>query len=103
MGVAFLFIQGLEWESKTFALSSGPYGSLFFIITGFHMVHVVIGLLLLLAVTVWSFIGYFGPARSAPVSISAIYWHFVDAVWITVFFVFYLTLRLGLAWHAGQI
>lgn len=103
MGVAFVVIQGLEWENKTFSLSSGPYGSLFFIITGFHMAHVVVGLLLLLAVIVWSSLGYFGPARSAPVSISAIYWHFVDAVWLTVFFMFYLTPHLGLIWHAGPI
>jgi cytochrome c oxidase subunit III len=103
MGVVFVAIQGVEWENKTFSLSSGPYGSLFFIITGFHMAHVVVGLLLLLAVIVWSFLDYFGPARSAPVSISAIYWHFVDAVWLTVFLMFYLTPRLGLIWHAGPI
>jgi cytochrome c oxidase subunit III len=101
MGAAFVFIQGLEWENQKFSLSSGSYGSLFFIVTGFHMAHVVVGLLLLAAVAVWSFVGYFSPARSAPVSIAAIYWHFVDAVWITVFFMFYLTPRLGLIWHAA--
>ncbi len=101
MGLAFVGIQALEWESKTFTLSSGPYGSLFFVITGFHMAHVVVGLLALLAVIIWSFLGYFGPVRSAPVSIAAIYWHFVDAVWITVFFTFYLTPRLGLMWHGA--
>ena len=101
MGAAFVAIQGLEWENQTFSLSSSAYGSLFFIVTGFHMAHVVVGLLLLIAVAVWSFRGYFGPARSAPVSIVAIYWHFVDAVWVTVFFMFYLTPRLGLIWHAG--
>ena len=101
MGAAFVAIQGLEWENQTYSLSSSSYGSLFFIVTGFHMAHVVLGLLLLMAVAVWSFRGYFGPARSAPVSIAAIYWHFVDAVWVTVFFMFYLTPRLGLIWHAG--
>ncbi len=103
MGVAFVGIQGLEWHAQTFSLSSGPYGSLFFTITGFHMAHVVLGLLILLAVIIWSFIGYFGPVRSAPVSIAAIYWHFVDAVWIMVFFTIYLTPRLGLIWHSGQL
>src|SRR5436189_2981275 len=101
MGTAFVAIQGLEWENQTFSVSSNSYGSLFFIITGFHMAHVVVGLLMLASVAVWSLGGYFGPARSAPVSIAAIYWHFVDAVWITVFFMFYLTPRLGLIWHAG--
>jgi cytochrome c oxidase subunit 3 len=103
MGAVFVAIQGLEWQNKTFSLSSGPYGSLFFIITGFHMAHVVLGLLLLLAVSVWASLGYFGPARNTPVSVAAIYWHFVDAVWITVFFMFYLTPRLGLAWHPGPL
>jgi cytochrome c oxidase subunit III len=102
MGVAFVGIQALEWEAKTFTLNSGPYGSLFFTITGFHMAHVVIGLLLLLAVTTWSFLGYFDPARNSPVSTAAIYWHFVDAVWLAVFFTLYLTPRLGLIWHGGH-
>jgi len=102
MGVGFVDVQVLEWQSKTFSLDSGPYGSLFFTITGFHMAHVVAGLLILLAVIVWSALGYFRPARSAPVSISAVYWHFVDAVWITVFFTFYLTPYLGLIWHPHQ-
>jgi cytochrome c oxidase subunit 3 len=100
MGAIFLGIQGLEWQNKTFGLTSGVYGSLFFTVTGFHMAHVVVGLFLLLAVIVWSFLGYFGPARSSYVSIAVIYWHFVDAVWITVFFTLYLTPRLGLLWGA---
>ena len=100
MGAVFLGIQGLEWQNKTFGLTSGVYGSLFFTVTGFHMAHVVVGLFMLLAVTVWSFLGYFSPARSSYVSIAVIYWHFVDAVWITVFFTLYLTPRLGLLWGA---
>lgn len=102
MGVGFLVVQGFEWASKPFSLDSGPYASLFFTVTGFHMAHVAVGLLILLAVLLWSFLGYFGPGRSAPVSIAAVYWHFVDAVWITVFFTLYLTPRLGLIWHPTQ-
>ncbi len=100
MGVGFVVVQLFEWKAKTFSLNSSVYGSLFFTITGFHMAHVLVGLAILLAVLVWSFLGYFGPIRSSPVSIGAIYWHFVDAVWITVFFTFYITPRLGLIWHA---
>jgi heme/copper-type cytochrome/quinol oxidase subunit 3 len=96
LGVIFVSIQVLEWKSKSFALTSGPYGSLFFVITGFHMAHVVLGLLLLLALTIWSMLGYFGPQRIAPISIGAIYWHFVDAVWLVVFFSLYITPYLGL-------
>lgn len=100
MGVAFVVVQSFEWKAKSFGLDTSPYGSLFFTVTGFHMAHVVVGLLALLAVIAWSIIGYFGPVRSSPVSVAAIYWHFVDAVWLTVFFTFYLTPRLGLIWHA---
>src|SRR4029079_351838 len=52
MGAAFVAIQGLEWENQTYSLSASSYGSLFFIVTGFHIAHVVLGLLLLMAVAV---------------------------------------------------
>lgn len=96
LGTIFLAIQVFEWKSKTFTINSGPYGSLFYVITGFHMAHVVLGLLLLLPLTLWSALGYFGPQRSAPVSIGVIYWHFVDGVWLVVFFSLYITPYLGL-------
>jgi heme/copper-type cytochrome/quinol oxidase subunit 3 len=91
LGVAFLVVQVFEWKAKSFSLSSGSYGSLYFTITGFHMVHVVVGLLMLTAVWIWSALGLFNPRRHAPVSISSVYWHFVDVVWLTVFFSFYLS------------
>ena len=91
LGVIFVCVQLLEWRSKTFSLSSGLYGSIYFVTTGFHMAHVVVGLLMLLAVLGWSLLGYFNSRRNAAVLIVAIYWHFVDAVWLTVFCTFYLT------------
>jgi heme/copper-type cytochrome/quinol oxidase subunit 3 len=96
LGVIFVVIQAFEWKSKSFALNSGAYGSLFYTITGFHMAHVVLGLLMLLPLTIWSMLGYFGPRRSAPISIGAIYWQFVDAVWLVVFVSLYVTPYLGL-------
>lgn len=99
LGVIFVGIQVLEWKAKSFSLNSSAYGSLFFTITGFHMAHVIVGLLLLLPLTIWSALGYFGPLRSAPISIGAVYWHFVDAVWLAVFFTLYITPYLGL--HHG--
>jgi len=96
LGVIFVVVQIFEWKSKSFTINSSAYGSIFYIVTGFHMGHVVLGLVMLLPLTVWSAMGYFGPRRSAPVSIGAIYWHFVDAVWLTVFFCLYITPYLGL-------
>lgn len=96
LGVVFVVVQVFEWKAKSFSFNSNPYGSLFFVITGFHMAHVILGLIMLLPLTIWSAMGYFGPRRSAPVSIGAIYWHFVDAVWLVVFFSLYITPYLGL-------
>ena len=96
LGIIFVVVQVFEWKSKSFSFNSDAYGSLFFTVTGFHMAHVIVGLFLLLPLTLWSALGYFGPRRSAPVSIGAVYWHFVDAVWLTVFFTFYITPYLGL-------
>ncbi|MGE5537545.1 MAG: cytochrome c oxidase subunit 3 [Gemmatimonas sp.] len=95
LGVAFVVIQGLEWSNKTFSFSSGVFGSLYYTITGFHMAHVVVGLVVLLAMLAWSALGYFNAVRHAAISIGALYWHFVDVVWLTVFFTFYVTPRIG--------
>jgi cytochrome c oxidase subunit 3 len=96
LGLVFLVIQYFEWAQKPFTLSSTPYSSLYFVITGFHMAHVVVGVAMLAALTFWSSRGYFNRLRYAHVHIGALYWHFVDAVWLCVFFTFYLTPLLGL-------
>ncbi|HWE47518.1 MAG TPA: cytochrome c oxidase subunit 3 [Caulobacteraceae bacterium] len=91
MGVGFVLIQLKEWASKHDSLQKDLYGSIYFTTTGFHMAHVIAGLIALLFVIVWLGLGYFDEKRSAAVSNAAIYWHFVDAVWLTVFFTFYVT------------
>jgi heme/copper-type cytochrome/quinol oxidase subunit 3 len=96
LGATFVGVQLLEWHNKPFSLSSSTYSSLYFTITGFHMAHVAVGLLMLGALLLWSVLGLFDRWRHAPISIGAIYWHFVDAVWIAVFLTFYATPYLGL-------
>jgi len=96
LGMIFLVIQCFEWAGRPFGLSSTPYSSLYFVITGFHMAHVVVGVVILLALTLWSGLGYFNSRRFAHIHIGALYWHFVDVVWIAVFFTFYITPLLGL-------
>ncbi|WDR02208.1 cytochrome c oxidase subunit 3 [Devosia algicola] len=95
LGTIFVGVQIMEWADKPYQLNTSSYSSLYFIITGFHMVHVVVGMLILLALLVWSLLGYFDRQRHAPVVIGAIYWHFVDAVWIAVFFTIYVSPHLG--------
>ena len=96
LGLVFLVVQYFEWAEKPFTLSSTPYASLYFVITGFHMAHVMVGVAILAALTFWSGKGYFNRLRYAHVHIGALYWHFVDVVWLGVFFTFYITPLLGL-------
>lgn len=95
LGIIFVGLQFLEWHNKPFRLSSSTYSSLFFTITGVHIAHVIVGLIILAALLLWSALGYFGPRRHAAVSIGAIYWHFVDAVWLTIFFTIFITPHLA--------
>ncbi|HEY8948266.1 MAG TPA: cytochrome c oxidase subunit 3 [Rhizomicrobium sp.] len=96
LGMIFLAVQYFEWAAKPFALASSSYSSLYFVVTGFHMAHVVVGVIMLWALFVWSAMGYFNRIRYAHIHIGGLYWHFVDAVWIAVFFTFYITPYLGL-------
>lgn len=91
LGVVFIGIQVLEWLDKPFRWDTDTYGSLYYTITGFHMAHVAGGVLMLLALLLWNGMGFFDRERHAQVSVVVIYWHFVDAVWLTIFFTFYIT------------
>jgi heme/copper-type cytochrome/quinol oxidase subunit 3 len=94
LGALFLVIQGIEYSKKDFALQSNAYGSLFFTITGFHGAHVFVGLLFNIVVQIRAWLGHFTVERHLAVSNAAIYWHFVDAVWLVVFASLYLAPHL---------
>lgn len=91
LGLCFVGIEFHEWSDQPFTLSTSSYGSLFFIVTGFHMGHVVAGLMMLAAIELWTALGLFDARRHDAVSIASLYWHFVDVVWAFVFFTFYIT------------
>jgi cytochrome c oxidase subunit 3 len=95
MGSVFVFVQWLEWRAKTYGIGASSYASLYFVTTGFHMAHVVLGLAVLLALFGWTALDYFSPRRRLVVSAGVLYWHFVDAVWLFVFATYYLTPYLG--------
>jgi cytochrome c oxidase subunit 3 len=90
LGICFVAIQLSEWSKKTYDMTSNLYGSLYFTITGFHMLHVIVGLVILMALLLWIALGYFDHRRYAAVTIGGLYWHFVDVVWLFVFTTFYL-------------
>ena len=93
LGIVFVIVQLREWQGKPFSVRSGTYGSSYFTVTGFHLAHVVVGLLILFALFIWALRGYFDPQRHAPLTIGAIYWHFVDVVWLIVFTALYIVPR----------
>ena len=97
LGAIFLALQAKEWHDKPFGLAKDAYSSLFFTITGFHMAHVAVGLLMLAALLAWSLLGYFDQRRHSALSIGALYWHFVTAVWVAVFCALYLAPHVGVA------
>jgi len=95
MGAAFALVQGLEWQQKPFHFGTSDFASLYFVTTGFHMAHVLVGLLVLAALFLWTVLDYFSPRRRLTVTAGVFYWHFVDVVWLFVFTTYYLTPYLG--------
>jgi cytochrome c oxidase subunit 3 len=95
LGIAFIVLEACEWAGEPFHLTSGVYSSLYFTITGFHLAHVLVGLLLLMVLFLWSALGYFDAKRHSAISIGVLYWHFITIVWLAVFFTFYIAPRLG--------
>jgi cytochrome c oxidase subunit 3 len=95
MGTAFVAIQGVEWSQKGIVLSTNAYSSSFFVLTGAHMAHVVVGLLILLMLLVWNLMGRFKGSHHEHIALGSLYWHFVDAVWIVVFIVAYLAPQIS--------
>jgi heme/copper-type cytochrome/quinol oxidase subunit 3 len=90
LAIAFVVLEATEWSRKGFTPMTDVYGSLYFTVTGFHLLHVLVGVLMLVMLFVWTVFGYFGARRHSTVSIGVIYWHFVTAVWLAVFATFYV-------------
>lgn len=95
VSLAFVALQFLDWYSKPFSLATGPYASLYFTIGGVHLAHLVAGVVMMAAVLGWSALGYFGPVRHVPVTITAFYWYFVTVIWLAVLFTLYISPYLG--------
>jgi cytochrome c oxidase subunit 3 len=89
LGALFIANQALEYAEASFQIDSHAYGSIFYLMTGFHGLHVVGGLVLLLSIA-----GVVGGRSRAPtartVDMAAYYWHFVDVVWVAMFTTVYV-------------
>jgi len=93
LGFSFVCVQGYEYfhayHEMNLKLSSGAYGSTFFMLTGFHGLHVIIGMLMLFFITLRLMRGHFTPERHFGFEGAAWYWHFVDVVWLGLYTMVY--------------
>jgi cytochrome c oxidase subunit 3 len=90
LGCTFLFVQINEYIHIGFSPQDFAQGTIFYGLTGLHGAHVFIGLTLLAMVVVRSFKGHFTPEEHRGVNVPGIYWHFVDVMWIIVYFTVYI-------------
>ena len=95
LGVTFLCLQAYEYSHAysdlNLKLSTGVYGSTFFMLTGFHGFHVTLGTLMLTVILARCLVGHFRPENHFAFEAVAWYWHFVDVVWLGLFiFVYWL-------------
>jgi heme/copper-type cytochrome/quinol oxidase subunit 3 len=90
-----IFISGQVYEFQVFVkeglgFTTNAAGSAFFALTGFHGVHVTLGIVMLLSALVLSLRGRIPQARAEAIEIVGLYWHFVDVVWVLIFTIVYL-------------
>jgi cytochrome c oxidase subunit 3/cytochrome o ubiquinol oxidase subunit 3 len=97
-----VFVGGQIYEFSTFiregmTLKTNVTASAFYTLTGFHGVHVTLGIVMLLSLFGLSLRGRLGPQHAEAVELVGLYWHFVDVIWILIFFLVYLIPGGGLA------
>ena len=93
MGTVFLVGQALEWAGLPFGLRSGVFGGSFYLLTGFHGLHVLTGILLMALMLVRSFRpGNYDGGEAGVISVS-LFWHFVDVIWVVLFVLIYVWQR----------
>ncbi len=95
LGITFLGFQVYEYQEAysshyNLTLESGIYGSTFFMLTGFHGMHVTLGTIMLIVITLRCMKGHFTADRHFAFEAVAWYWHFVDVVWLGLFIFVYL-------------
>ncbi len=97
LGIIFLIGTGMEWHTLIYhyglTIHTNLFGTTFYSLVGLHATHVVVGLTMLLLVLIFSLTGHLRQEHSERVQVLALYWHFVDAVWVVVFTVVYIVGR----------
>jgi cytochrome c oxidase subunit 3 len=85
LGVLFSLLQGIEYSHAEFGFKGNIYGATFFMATGFHGFHVIIGTIFLAICLFRAYLGQFTPRQHLGFEFAAWYWHFVDVVWLFLF------------------
>jgi cytochrome c oxidase subunit 3 len=85
LGMLFTACQAFEYSHAGFKFAGHVYGSTFFMATGFHVFHVIVGTIFLAVILFQSIAGHFTPSRHFGFEAAAWYWHFVDVVWLFLF------------------
>ena len=90
LGILFIGLQWYEYVVLDFTLRDGIFGATFFMLTGFHGFHVILGTVMLIVILFRSLAGHFTPGRHFAFEAVAWYWHFVDVVWLLLFIFVYI-------------
>nr|AXS66055.1 cytochrome c oxidase subunit 3 [Cucujoidea sp. 42 KM-2017] len=89
LGMYFSFLQGIEYIEASFSIADSVYGSCFFMATGFHGIHVLIGTIFLLICLIRLILNHFSLNHHFGFEAAAWYWHFVDVVWLFLYLSIY--------------
>ena len=101
LGLLFTSVQGWEYAHAPFHFAGNIYGATFFMATGFHGAHVIIGTIFLIVCLMRAFAGQFTPRQHLGFEFAAWYWHFVDVVWLFLFSCIYVWGSWGAKIAAG--
>jgi cytochrome c oxidase subunit 3 len=97
LGAAFLAGTALEWRglicARGLTIRTNLFGTTYYALVGLHAVHVTVGLIALALVSTLAFFGYVRAEHAERGEVLAMYWHFVDGVWVVVFLVVYVIAR----------
>ncbi|MCR9237389.1 MAG: cytochrome c oxidase subunit 3 [Alphaproteobacteria bacterium] len=99
LGVLFSVVQAYEYSHAAFAFADSIYGATFYMTTGFHGFHVLIGTIFLIVCLVRALQGDFTPQKHFGFEAAAWYWHFVDVVWLFLFAAIYIWGSVGATIH----
>jgi cytochrome c oxidase subunit III len=97
LGLIFVLGQANEYRNlveEGFKINTNGYGSMFYLTTGFHGLHVTGGLIAFIIYMIRTTMGRFTPAQATSAIVVSYYWHFVDIVWVALFFMIYLLERM---------